>query len=67
MIQVCTITELLKKFCKVIAPANDVGMIDVGVVVQLGRGRVWQRCLTSQGRPTDIGLQLGKACCPCSR
>ena len=23
--------------------------------------------LTSPGRPTDIGLQLGKACCPCRR
>ena len=23
--------------------------------------------LTSSGRPTDIGLQLGKACYPCSR
>ena len=23
--------------------------------------------LTSQGRPTDISLQLGKACYPCSR
>ena len=23
--------------------------------------------LVSPGRPTDIGLQLGKACCPCSR
>ena len=23
--------------------------------------------LTSLGRPTDIGLQLGKACYPCSR
>ena len=22
--------------------------------------------LTSPGRPTDIGLQLGKACYPCS-
>ena len=23
--------------------------------------------LTSPGRPTDIGLQLGKVCYPCSR
>ena len=23
--------------------------------------------LTSLGRPTDIGLQLGKACYPCNR
>ena len=22
---------------------------------------------TSPGHPTDIGLQLGKPCCPCSR
>ena len=29
----------------------------------------WCECavyLTSPGRPTDIGLQLGKACYPCS-
>ena len=37
----------------------------------LAKGVVW--CaegvvyLTSLGRPTDIGLQLGKACYPCSR
>ena len=24
-------------------------------------------CISSSGRPTDIGLQLGKACYPCSR
>ena len=29
-----------------------------------GEGIVY---LTSTGRPTDIGLQLGKACYPCSR
>ena len=33
-------------------------------VVGCGEGVV---CLTSLGRPTDTGLQLGKACCPCSR
>ena len=33
-------------------------------VVGCGKGVVY---LTSPGRPTDIGLQLGKACCPCSR
>ena len=26
-----------------------------------------QTFLTSLGHPTDIGLQLGKACYPCSR
>ena len=31
-------------------------------------GRVVRRCrVMSPGRPTDIGLQLGKACYPCSR
>ena len=30
----------------------------------LGEARVY---LTSLGRPTDIGLQFGKACYPCSR
>ena len=33
-------------------------------VVGCGKGVVY---LASPGRPTDIGLQLGKACCPCSR
>ena len=40
-----------------------------------GGGRWWGRgsgggkvsYLTSPGLPADIGLQLGKACCPCSR
>ena len=30
---------------------------------KLGQSAVY---LTSPGRPTDIGLQLGKACYPCS-
>ena len=33
-------------------------------VVGCGEGVVY---LTSVGRPTDIGLQLGKVCYPCSR
>ena len=33
-------------------------------VVGSGEGVVY---LTSPGRPTEIGLQLGKACYPCSR
>ena len=33
-------------------------------VVGSGNGVVY---LTSPGRPTKIGLQLGKACYPCSR
>ena len=33
-------------------------------VVGCGEGVVY---LTSSGRPTDIGLQLGRACYPCSR
>ena len=33
-------------------------------VVGFGEGVVY---LTSPERPTDIGLQLGKACYPCSR
>ena len=35
-----------------------------GRIVGCGEGGVY---LTSPGRPTDIGLQLGKACYPCSR
>ena len=31
----------------------------------LGEAKV--SCILSPGRPADIGLQLGKACCPCSR
>ena len=34
-----------------------------GGVVGWCEGAVY---LTSLGRPTDIGLQLGKACYPCS-
>ena len=33
-------------------------------LTRLGEGVVY---LTSPGSPTDIGLQLGKACYPCSR
>ena len=49
-----------------IAPDNE--MIDMiflhtGGVVGWCEGAVY---LTSLGRPTDIGLQLGKACYPCS-
>ena len=33
-------------------------------VVGWGKGVMY---LTSPGRQTDIGLQLGKVCCPCSR
>ena len=33
-------------------------------MVRCGEGVLY---LTSPGRPTDIGLQLGKACYPCSR
>ena len=33
-------------------------------VVGCGEGVVY---LASLGHPTDIGLQLGKACYPCSR
>ena len=33
-----------------------------------GGGRVVKRCVSYvTGRPTDIGLQFGKACYPCSR
>ena len=39
-------------------------MLHVSGVVGSGNGVVY---LTSPGRPTEIGLQLGKACCPCSR
>ena len=37
---------------------------NAGGVVEFSEGVVY---LTSLGRPTDIGLQLDKACCPCSR
>ena len=37
---------------------------DRGVVVGWCEGVMY---LTSPGGPTDIGLQLGKACYPCSR
>ena len=34
------------------------------VVVGCGEGVMY---VTSPGRPTEIGLQFGKACYPCSR
>ena len=42
---------------------------DIVISIYLGGGWVVRRCclLTSPGRPTDIDLQLGKACYPCSR
>ena len=45
---------------------QDVANLDPrgGGVVGSGNGVVY---LTSPGRPTEIGLQLGKACYPCSR
>ena len=39
------------------------GFVGGGGVVGWCEGAVY---LTSLGRPTDIGLQLGKACYPCS-
>ena len=42
----------------------------LSAVKQFSRGGwVWRRLvyLVSPGRPTEIGLQLGKACYPCSR
>ena len=44
-------------------PPLKVYSIPMGVVGS-GNGVVY---LTSPGRPTEIGLQLGKACYPCSR
>ena len=39
------------------------GLLNYKGVVGWCEGAVY---LTSLGRPTDIGLQLGKACYPCS-
>ena len=39
------------------------GKVWLGGVVGWCEGAVY---LTSPGRPTDIGLQLGKTCYPCS-
>ena len=46
-------------------------LIKIGFLQLVLRGHVVGWCegavyLTSLGRPTDIGLQLGKACYPCS-
>ena len=43
---------------------QDVVISIVCGVVGCGKGIVY---LTSLGRPTDTGLQLGKACYPCTR
>ena len=42
---------------------TNTGTIALDGVVGWCEGAVY---LTSPGRPTDIGLQLGKACYPCS-
>ena len=42
--------------------SNNIPSVNSGVVGWC-EGAVY---LTSLGRPTDIGLQLGKACYPCS-
>ena len=39
------------------------GYYDIMLVFYVSEGAVY---LTSPGRLTDIGLQLGKACYPCS-
>ena len=44
--------------------SNWMGNSILSGVVGSGNGVVY---LTSPGRPTEIGLQLGKACYPCSR
>ena len=50
-------------FCQKPRSSNLIGWkLEVGVVGWC-EGAVY---LTSLGRPTDIGLQLGKACYPCS-
>ena len=42
---------------------NEINLFNNHVLVGWCEGAVY---LTSPGRPTDIGLQLGKACYPCS-
>ena len=42
---------------------HNICMSAVAGVVGWCKGAVY---LTSPGRPADIGLQLGKACYPCS-
>ena len=49
-------------FCGEIEKLVPIFLIKDGVVGWC-EGAVY---LTSPGRPTDIGLQLGKACYPCS-
>ena len=54
-----------------INPVNDTGDKTVAGCLQTPVAGVVGWCegavyLTSLGRPTDIGLQLGKACYPCS-
>ena len=54
-----TLHPWLSKMC----PVSILIRLRVGVVGS-GNGVVY---LTSPGRTTEIGLQLGKACYPCSR
>ena len=60
---VLLVYELLDEFIvSIIIPVNAFSSIVLGVAGWC-EGAVY---LTSLGRPTDIGLQLGKACYPCS-
>ena len=63
---------MIRIFRDYVAPpdfAKNTDMVQV-FVYKMGLGVVgWCEgavYLTSLGRPTDIGLQLGKACYPCS-
>ena len=51
-------------FCERRKKAFHGAFIATSGMVTCGEGVMY---LTSLGRPTEIDLQLGKACCPCSR
>ena len=53
-----------KALCKETSYSHERNSFQTRRVVGCGEGVMY---LTSLGRPTDIGLQLGKACFPCSK
>ena len=57
-------TDQTRKAIAVNSLLSQLQLAPLKGVVGSGNGVVY---LTSPGRPTEIGLQLGKACYPCSR
>ena len=70
MLGCCESESTLNRACLIIVSYTAVYNRDTYAYVSTARGVVgwWEGAvyLTSPGCPADIGLQLGKACYPCS-